>query len=38
MIVEERRNKLLELVRERGFASLPDLAEQPAGLRIDGPP
>jgi DeoR family transcriptional regulator, fructose operon transcriptional repressor len=26
MIVEERRNKLLELVRERGFASLPDLA------------
>jgi DeoR/GlpR family transcriptional regulator of sugar metabolism len=26
MIVEERRSKLLELVRERGFASLPDLA------------
>jgi DeoR/GlpR family transcriptional regulator of sugar metabolism len=26
MIVEERRNRLLELVRERGFASLPDLA------------
>lgn len=26
MIVEERRNRLLELVRERGFAALPDLA------------
>jgi DeoR/GlpR family transcriptional regulator of sugar metabolism len=26
MIVEERRNKLLELVRQRGFASLPELA------------
>ncbi len=25
--VEERRSKLLELVRERGFAALPDLAE-----------
>ncbi|MCI0493012.1 MAG: DeoR/GlpR family DNA-binding transcription regulator [Planctomycetes bacterium] len=28
MIVEERRNQLLELVRMRGFASLPELAEQ----------
>ncbi len=28
MLVEERRNQLLELVRTRGFASLPDLAEQ----------
>lgn len=26
-IVEERRTRLLELVRERGFAALPDLAE-----------
>jgi DeoR/GlpR family transcriptional regulator of sugar metabolism len=26
VIVEERRNKLLEMVRERGFAALPDLA------------
>src|SRR5947207_13626916 len=26
-IVEERRDRLLELVRERGFAALPDLAE-----------
>ena len=26
-VVEERRSKLLELVRERGFAALPDLAE-----------
>jgi DeoR family fructose operon transcriptional repressor len=26
-IVEERRSRLLELVRERGFAALPDLAE-----------
>ena len=28
MIVEERRNRLLELVRERGFASLPELASR----------
>ncbi|MEX2112921.1 MAG: DeoR/GlpR family DNA-binding transcription regulator [Pirellulales bacterium] len=28
MLVEERRSQLLELVRSRGFASLPDLAEQ----------
>jgi DeoR/GlpR family transcriptional regulator of sugar metabolism len=28
VLVEERRNQLLELVRARGFASLPDLAEQ----------
>ncbi len=28
MLVEERRSQLLELVRTRGFASLPDLAEQ----------
>lgn len=28
MLVEERRNQLLELVRARGFASLPDLADQ----------
>jgi DeoR family transcriptional regulator, fructose operon transcriptional repressor len=28
MIVEERRNRLLELVRLRGFASLPDLAQE----------
>lgn len=27
MLVEERRNRLLELVRVRGFAALPDLAE-----------
>ncbi len=26
-IVEERRSRLLELVRERGFAALPDLAD-----------
>jgi DeoR/GlpR family transcriptional regulator of sugar metabolism len=26
MLAEERRNRLLELVRTRGFASLPDLA------------
>ena len=26
MLLEERRNRLLELVRRRGFASLPDLA------------
>jgi DeoR/GlpR family transcriptional regulator of sugar metabolism len=26
MLVEERRNRLLELVRRRGFAALPDLA------------
>lgn len=26
MLVEERRNRLLELVRERGFASLPELS------------
>ncbi len=28
MLLEERRNQLLELVRVRGFASLPDLAGQ----------
>ena len=28
LLVEERRNQLLELVRVRGFASLPELAEQ----------
>ena len=28
MIAEERRNRLLELIRTRGFAALPDLAEQ----------
>ena len=28
MLVDQRRNQLLELVRVRGFASLPDLAEQ----------
>ena len=28
VLVEERRSQLLELVRMRGFASLPDLAEQ----------
>jgi DeoR/GlpR family transcriptional regulator of sugar metabolism len=28
VIVEERRSQLLELVRTRGFASLPELAEQ----------
>lgn len=28
VLVEERRSQLLELVRSRGFASLPDLAEQ----------
>lgn len=28
MLVEERRNRLLELVRLRGFASLPDLADE----------
>ena len=28
MLVEERRNKILELVRGKGFASLPDLAEE----------
>lgn len=27
MLVEERRNRLLELVRTRGFAALPDLAD-----------
>ena len=27
-ITEERRTKLLELIRQRGFASLPDLAEE----------
>lgn len=27
MLVEERRNRLLELVRVRGFAALPDLAD-----------
>lgn len=28
MLVEERRNQLLEMVRARGFASLPELAEK----------
>jgi DeoR/GlpR family transcriptional regulator of sugar metabolism len=28
MLVDERRNQLLEVVRTRGFASLPELAEQ----------
>ena len=28
LLVEERRNQLLEMVRMRGFASLPELAEQ----------
>jgi DeoR family transcriptional regulator, fructose operon transcriptional repressor len=28
VLVEERRNQLLEMVRVRGFASLPELAEQ----------
>lgn len=28
MIVEERRNRLLELIRVRGFATLPDLADE----------
>ncbi len=28
MLVEQRRARLLELIRERGFASLPELAEQ----------
>ncbi len=28
LLVEERRNQLLEMVRLRGFASLPELAEQ----------
>lgn len=28
MVVEERRNQLLEMVRARGFVSLPELAEQ----------
>lgn len=28
MLVEERRNQLLEMVRSRGFASLPELAEE----------
>ena len=28
LFVEDRRNQLLELVRRRGFASLPELAEQ----------
>jgi DeoR family transcriptional regulator, fructose operon transcriptional repressor len=28
MLLEERRNRLLELVRVRGFASLPDLASE----------
>ena len=30
--------QLLELVRVRGFASLPELAERIAGFGIDGPP
>ena len=28
MVVEERRNQLLEMVRSKGFASLPELADQ----------
>ena len=28
MLVEERRNQLLEMVRVRGFASLPELADE----------
>ena len=28
MLVDERRNRLLELVRSRGFAALPDLAKE----------
>src|SRR5277367_2751855 len=28
MLVDERRNQLLEVVRTRGFASLPELAEE----------
>ncbi|HEV3005433.1 MAG TPA: DeoR/GlpR family DNA-binding transcription regulator [Pirellulales bacterium] len=28
MLLDERRNRLLELVRSRGFAALPDLAKQ----------
>lgn len=28
MLVEERRNQLLEMVRSRGFASLPELADE----------
>ena len=28
MLVEERRNQLLEMVRTRGFASLPELADE----------
>jgi DeoR/GlpR family transcriptional regulator of sugar metabolism len=28
LLVEERRNQLLEMVRSRGFASLPELADQ----------
>src|SRR5271154_667480 len=28
VLVEERRNQLLEMIRLRGFASLPDLARQ----------
>ncbi|MGC4005391.1 MAG: DeoR/GlpR family DNA-binding transcription regulator [Pirellulales bacterium] len=28
MLAEERRGRLLELIRQRGFASLPDLVEQ----------
>lgn len=28
MIAEQRRNRLVELIRTRGFAALPDLAEQ----------
>jgi DeoR/GlpR family transcriptional regulator of sugar metabolism len=28
VLVEERRNQLLELIRAKGFASLPEMAEQ----------
>ena len=28
MLTEERRNRLLELVRQRGFASLPELTRE----------
>ncbi len=27
MLVDERRNRLLELIRQQGFASLPDLTK-----------
>mgnify|MGYP003339070286 CR=1 FL=1 len=35
MVADERRGKLLELVRQQGFATLPDLAAQLLG-RFDG--